>query len=204
MSLQNTAQSIALTQGRLASGLAVRGPTDDAVKYFQARSLSSRATDLTERKDAMDQGVSTLDATLKATGAMEKLVTQIKGVVNSARSQTGAERKEASTQIKELVSQMQKLVDDASYKGLNLLNSTGATLTVRFSEKGDSKLDVKGVDFRTSKFFLNSAGATLSCSVLSWSGGQQDAVRTGLQVWPTTSQLTRSGSHCGMLQHHGR
>jgi flagellin len=159
LALQNTSQLIGRTQDRLSSGLAVKGPTDDAVKYFQAKSLSSRAQDLTERKDAIDQGVSTLEATLHATGSMEKLVSQLKGIVNAARSQTQSERAEAKNQLKELASQIQKLVDDATYKGVNLLNSTGSTLTVRFSDKATSKLDVAGVDFRVSKFFLLTGGA---------------------------------------------
>jgi flagellin len=162
LALQNTSQLIGRTQDRLSSGLAVKGPTDDAVKYFQAKSLSSRAQDLSERKDAIDQGVSTLEATLKATDSLDKLVGQIKGLINSARSSTTAERKESTAQIKELVNQIQKLVDDASYKGLNLLNSTGSTLSVRFSEKGDSKLDVKGVNFNVSAFFRDTANAALA------------------------------------------
>ena len=158
LALQNTSQLIGRTQDRLSSGLAVKGPIDDAVKYFQAKSLSGRAQDLTERKDAIDQGVSTLEATLQATGSMEKLVSQLKGIVNGARTQTQSERAEAKAQLKELASQIQKLVDDATYKGVNLLNSTGSTLTVRFSDKATSKLDVAGVDFRVSKFFLKASG----------------------------------------------
>ena len=34
LALQNTSQLIGRTQDRLSSGLAVKGPTDDAVKYF--------------------------------------------------------------------------------------------------------------------------------------------------------------------------
>ena len=192
LSLQNTSQLIARAQGRLSSGLAVKDPTDDAVKYFQARSLSSRAQDLSERKDAIDQGVSTLDATLKATGSMEKLVTQLKGVINAARSQTVAERAEASAQVKELVNQLQKLVDDASYKGLNLLNSTGSTLTVRFSDKSDSKLDVKGVDFRMSKFFRNSANAVLGAPFSGGAVGSKIIAGLGFQSGLTDFSLSKA------------
>jgi flagellin len=142
--LQSTASLIARTQDRLSSGMAVKSATDDAVKYFQAKSLRTRSTDLSERKDSIDQGISTLDAALKATDAMEKLVNQIKGKIESARSQTTTERKETAKQMKELVKQVQKLVDDASYKGLNLLNSTGSKLSVRFSENlNASKLFLK-------------------------------------------------------------
>jgi flagellin-like hook-associated protein FlgL len=47
---------------------------------------------------------------------------------------------------------------------LNLLNSTGSTLSVRFSEKSDSKLDIKGVNFNSSAFFLKSDGSAAGVS----------------------------------------
>lgn len=158
LSIQNTASLIGRTQDRLSTGLAIKSPIDDAVKYFQAKSLSDRAGDLSERKDGIDQGVSALEATLKATEGMEKLVKQMKGIVDAARSQSKAERTEAQNQLKELVTQVQRLVDDASYKGLNLINSDTSTLSVRFSEKSDSKLDVKGVNLNVSEFFLDDGG----------------------------------------------
>ena len=161
LSLQNTSSLIAMTQNRLATGKAVNAPTDDAVKYFQARALSSRAKDLGDRKDAMDQGVSSLDATLQATGSMEKLLQNMKGKIEALGSQSTSERSESQKQLIELVKQTQKLIDDASYKGLNLLNSTGSSLSVRFSEKVDAKIDIAGVDLRTSKtLFRKSDGTT--------------------------------------------
>ncbi len=165
LALQNTASLIGRTQDRLSTGLAIKSPMDDAVKYFQAKSLSDRASDLSERKDGIDQGVSTLETVIKATEGMEKLVKQMKGIVESASSQNKDDRKEATTQLKELATQIQRLVDDASYKGLNLLNSTASSLSVRFSEKTDSKLEVKGVNFNSGKFFLDKAGAVQALSI---------------------------------------
>jgi len=162
LSLQNTAGLIGRTQDRLSTGLAISSPIDDAVKYFQAKSLSSRATDLTERKDKIDQGISALETVIEATDAIENLTQQIKGIVDSARSGSKDERKESAKQIKELVTQIQRLVDDAGYQGLNLINSSTSTLSVRFSEKSDSKLDVQGVNLNSDKFFVNSAGTALS------------------------------------------
>lgn len=178
LALQNTSGLIDRTQGRLSTGLAVNSPTDDAIKYFQAKSLSDRAGDLAERKDSIDQGVSTLKTVVQATTSMEDLVTQIKGVIDSARSATKDQRKEYGKQINELVVQIQNLVDDASYKGLNLLNSTSASLTVKFSEKDASKLKVDGVNFNASAFFQASDGT----AALSFTAGATNvaAVVSGL------------------------
>ncbi|WP_417821481.1 flagellin [Terasakiella sp.] len=159
LALQNTSGFIDRTQGRLSTGLAVANPSDDAVKFFQAKSLSDRATDLMERKSSIDQGVNALNAALTAVESIEDLVQQIKGVVDSARSADKTQRAAFQKQIGELGEQISKLVNDASYQGLNLLNSTASKLSVRFSEKTDSKLDVNGVDFSLSLFFKNSTGA---------------------------------------------
>jgi len=162
LSLQETTSLINRTQNRLSTGLAVASPVDNAVKYFQAKSLSDRATDLTSRKDGIDQGVSALNTALKATDAMEDLVGQMKGVVDSSRSGDGSQRAQYAKQLRELAGQIQKLVNDATYQGLNLLNSTASSLNVRFSDKADSKLQIQGNNMNVSAFFLGSAGAKLS------------------------------------------
>lgn len=161
LSLQNTTSLINRTQNRLSTGLAIASPVDDAVKYFQSKSLSDRANDLALRKDGIDQGVSSLKTALEATSAMEDLTTQMKGIIDSARSGDKSQRAQFGTQLKELANQLQKLVSDAQYQGLNLLNSTASTLNVRFSDKADSKLAIVGNDFNMSAFFLNSAGTAL-------------------------------------------
>jgi len=161
LSLQNTTQLINRTQTRLSTGLAVASPVDDAVKYFQAKSLSDRAADLTARKDGIDQGVSSLTTALESANAMEDLANQMKGIIDSARSGDKDQRKEYGGQLKELANQLQKLVNDSTYQGLNLLNSTASTLNVRFSEKADSKLAIVGNDFNMSAFFLDSGGTAL-------------------------------------------
>lgn len=165
LTLQSTSDLIGRTQNRLATGMAVSSPIDDAVKYFQSKSLSDRAADLSERKDGIDQGVSALETALEATTAIEELTQQMKGIVDAARSQTGTQRAEASKQLGELATQIQNLVEDASYKGLNLLNSSSSTLSVRFSEKSNSKLDVNGVNFNASAYFQDDTGAALSMNV---------------------------------------
>jgi len=159
LALQSTTAFIDRTQTRLSTGLKVSSPSDDAVKFFQSKSLSNRAADLTDRKSGIDQGISTLNAALTAADSLEDLTKQMKGVIDSARSGDTTQRNEFGKQLKELAVQLEKLVADATYQGLNLLNSTASKLSVRFSDKADAKLEVDGVDFNASTFFLTSAGA---------------------------------------------
>jgi flagellin-like hook-associated protein FlgL len=163
LALSGTKDLISRTQGRLATGLKVASPIDDAVKYFQAKSLSDRASDLDVRKSGIEQGVSALTTAADAMKSIESLINQMKGTIDAARSASGDERKEYSTQLTTLVKQIGKLVNDATYKGLNLLNATTSTLTVYFSDKSDSKLQVNGVNFTVaSKLFLSASGGGMT------------------------------------------
>lgn len=161
LSLTNNKSLIDRTQNRLSTGLKVASPIDDAVAYFASKSLSDRATDMSARKDAIDQGVSSVTTALDTMESTEDLLKQMKGILDAVRSGTAKERKEYGEQLYQLGLQVQKLVNDASYKGLNLVNSSASNLTVYFSEKTDSRLDVQGVDFTSSGLYLNSAGAGL-------------------------------------------
>jgi len=161
LALNNTKDLIGRTQGRLATGLSVSSPIDDAVKYFQAKSLSDRASDLSVRKSGIEQGVSTLTTAADAMKSIESLLNNMKGTIDAARSASQDQRKEYGTQIKTLVKQIGKLVNDSTYKGLNLLNATSSTLTVTFSEKSDSKLQVNGVNFTVaSHLFLKASSGS--------------------------------------------
>ena len=167
LALQQTARFIGRTQGRLSTGLAVASPIDDAVKYFQSKSLNDRAADLSNRKSNIDQGISTIDTALKAVDALESLTAQMKGIVDSARSGDTTQRAKFATQLKELANQIEKLVNDASYQGMNLLNSTASKLSVQFSDKTTSKLNVDGVDFQASAYFLDTAGSAIGATTIS-------------------------------------
>ncbi|MCP5372634.1 MAG: flagellin [Hyphomicrobiales bacterium] len=181
LALQRTTGLIDRTQGRLATGLAISSPVDDAVKFFQGKALSNRAADLSDRKSAIDQGVSTLETALQAADAIESLTEQLKGIIDSARSGSTSQRAEFAKQLREVAKQIEKLVNDATYQGLNLLNSTSSKLSVRFSDKTDSKLDVDGVDFQSSAYFLDSAGAAIGAPAVS-----TDAVVSGALGFDTT------------------
>ncbi|GGF56311.1 hypothetical protein GCM10011332_07240 [Terasakiella brassicae] len=158
LSLQSTSGFIERTQGRLSTGLSVAGPVDDAVKFFQAKSLSDRASDLMNRKSSIEQGINALKTALEATSAMEKLVDQIKGVIDSARSGDPTQREAFNKQIGDLGQQLSHIVGDATYQGLNLLNSTASSLSVRFSDSADSKLKVDGINFELSGFIQVATG----------------------------------------------
>ena len=183
LALQKTATKVATTQGRLSTGLKVSSAVDDAVSFFQAKSLSDRASDLSGRKDDIDQGISSLTTALQAVESVEELFTQMKGLLLSAKASTDTERATLASQFNELSYQINNLVNDASYQGLNLVNSTTASLKVTFSEKTSSFLQVSGTSNQVSLFsgLSNSAASLIATNTTGLSTGW--AVGTGVSAF---------------------
>lgn len=147
ISLQNTAELSGRTQQRLTTGKKVNSVLDGAIQYFQAQGLSNRASDLTSRKDGIDQGMSSLQSTLNAAQSVASMLTTLRGLVSNAQSQSVAQRVSATTSFREVGRQLKQIVNDASYQGLNLLSSTKGKLQVQFSERTASIMNVAGFKF---------------------------------------------------------
>jgi flagellin-like hook-associated protein FlgL len=146
LSLANTAKLINRTQDRLSTGLAINSPVDGAKAFFEAKGLSDRSATINEKKDSIDQAVSSVSVALEAVNAIDSIVEQLKGVVNSAASAvTTAEFTELNAQYNALILQVDNLAADASYQGVNLVNGTGTTLTVYFSNTTTSQLAIASV-----------------------------------------------------------
>ncbi len=165
LSLQNTTSLIDRTQGRLSTGLKVAGATDDPVAFFQSKALSDRAFDFNEKKDGIDQGVSSVSTALEAIESVESVVRQLKGIANSLKSATGSQFTDLISQFSQLRTQIGLLADDATYQGTNLVNNTTESLTVSFSEKTSSLITVNAVNVRESGLAIDLAALAATNSV---------------------------------------
>jgi flagellin-like hook-associated protein FlgL len=142
LSLQNTTSLVERTQGRLSTGLEVASAIDDPVAFFQAKSLNDRAFDFNEKKDGIDQGISTVTAALGGLESIEAIVRQLKGVATSLKSATGTQFTDLVSQFSTLRSQIGTLATDASYQGTNLIDNTSESLSVSFSDQTSSLLTI--------------------------------------------------------------
>ena len=145
LSLQNTTVLINRTQGRLATASPVASAIDDPIKFFEAKTLSDRATDFSDKKSGIDQGISSLTAALDGTEAIDAIVRQMKGLAVSAKSATASTIGELVSQFNDLRTQIANLTKDTDFQGLNLVNGTGEKLTVEFSTDTSSTLVVDSV-----------------------------------------------------------
>lgn len=151
VSLQETSGLMNRTQERLATGKKVNSALDNPANYFAAKGHTDRANQLNGRKDAMGEAIQTIKAADKAVKAISGMIENLRGIISQARSAVGdaSQMGALSTQFNTVLTQMNNIAADAGYKGVNLVNGTGVTLTVVFNEAGTNTLDVGSFDATT-------------------------------------------------------
>ncbi|MGQ0681875.1 DUF1522 domain-containing protein [Bradyrhizobium sp.] len=84
LSLQSTADLLATTQNRLATGKKVNTALDNPTNFFTAQSLDSRAGDINNLLDGISNGVQVLQAANTGITSLQKLVDTAKSIANQA------------------------------------------------------------------------------------------------------------------------
>src|SRR3954452_25527758 len=98
LSLQGTADLLATTQGRLASGKKVNSALDTPTTFFTAAGLDARASDISNLLDSIGNGVQVLQAANTGITSLSKLVDTAKSIANQVLQQPlGYSTKSTST-----------------------------------------------------------------------------------------------------------
>src|ERR1700756_1958207 len=82
LSLQSTADLLATTQNRLATGKKVNSALDNPTNFFTAQSLDNRASDINNLLDSIGNGVQVLQAANTGITSLQKLVDTAKSIAN--------------------------------------------------------------------------------------------------------------------------
>lgn len=85
LSLQKTADLMATTQNRLATGKKVNSALDNPSNFFTAASLQARSKDLSSLLDSMSNGIKTLEAADNGLTAITKTVESMQSTLRQAR-----------------------------------------------------------------------------------------------------------------------
>ncbi|HWJ87555.1 MAG TPA: flagellin [Pelagibacterium sp.] len=85
LSLQNTANMMASTQNRLATGNKVNSALDNPTNFFTASSLNSRAGDISQLMDSMANGIQTIEAADNGLTAITKTLESMSSTLRQAR-----------------------------------------------------------------------------------------------------------------------
>ena len=88
LSLQSTADLLATTQNRLATGKKVNTALDNPTNYFTAQGLDNRASDISNLLDGIGNGVQVLQAANTGITSLQSLVDSAKSVATQALQTT--------------------------------------------------------------------------------------------------------------------
>ncbi len=141
--LQATANLLDRTQTRLATGKKVNTALDNPTNFFSAAAHTTRATNLTNRKDGMMEAVQGIKATTTGIEGVKALLESANGIIaTAATTTTGFD--DLYKQFNTIIGQVNNLIKDSKYKGTNFMDGSTVTLDVLFNETGTNKLTLTG------------------------------------------------------------
>src|SRR6185436_441436 len=90
LSLQSTADLLATTQNRLATGKKINTALDNPTNFFTASTLDNRASDISNLLDGIGNGVQVLQAANTGITSLQRLVDSAKSIASQVlQSPTG-------------------------------------------------------------------------------------------------------------------
>ena len=99
LSLQSTADMMATTQSRLATGKKVNSALDNPTNFFTSQSLNNRASDLSSLLDSMSNGMKTLEAADNGLTSMTKTLESMQSTLRQARQDKSFEKTSFSVDL---------------------------------------------------------------------------------------------------------
>jgi len=144
LSLQSTADLLATTQNRLATGKKVNTALDNPTNFFTAASLDSRASDINNLLDGIGNGVQVLQAANTGITSLQKLVDTAKSIANQVLQTTvGYSSKSTATSAIALGGNAANLVDGTVIKATDVLTiaSTGGGTATNITFGASLSLD---------------------------------------------------------------
>lgn len=157
--LQNTTSLLEKTQRHLSTGKAVNSATDDATAYFASKGFLNIANNLSTVKSNLSTALESVNSYTNSIDSVSNVIAQLKGLVTQALGTTDTiTRSGLASQFNALTTQLDTLVNDATFNGTNLLNSTSNTLVVYFNADNTTSLTISGVNITSAG--LLGTGAT--------------------------------------------
>jgi flagellin-like hook-associated protein FlgL len=174
LQLQQTSNLINTTQTDLATGKKVNSALDNAINFFTAQGLNTRANDLNSLLDTMSNGINTIQAANNGITAITKLVQSAQSLVSQAQQANNTTTQASlATQFDSLLTQIGQLAGDSGYNGVNLL--AGNTLSINLNETATSSISVTGADY------TNASGSALN-------------IAAAANNWASASDITAAAS----------
>ncbi len=158
--LNKTGQQLQVVQNRINTGLKVASAKDDGATFAIAQNLRSNLGGLSSAKQSLDRAISVVDVAIAAGESISDLLVQLKtkAVAATDASLDTASRDALNNDFKALRDQISSIVQNATFNGLNLINSTDAKdVTAIVNADGTSTITVSA-----SSLALSGSNVTIS------------------------------------------
>ena len=204
IALQNlnaTEASLATTQNRVSTGLAVATAKDNGAIWAIAQNQRATSLSLDSVKQSLQRAQSTIDVATAAGGSVSDLLNQLKATALSASDSSldTNSRNALNATFISLRDQIGKVVSNAAFNGTNLIKSGATDIAALANADGTSQLTVKAQD-------LSLGGANVTLTATASIGTQtlaSNAIATvATSITNTNNALAKLGSSSNALSTH--
>jgi len=167
VALQNLSQTqseLATTENRINTGMKVASAKDNGAIWAIAQNQRAASGSLDAVKDSLQRSASTVDVAIAGGTAVSDLLLQMKqkALAASDSSLDQASRDALNQDFISLRDQIGKSVSNATFNGVNMIQSGGTTIAALANDTGSSKITVQAQD-------LSLGGAALTANLTSTS-----------------------------------
>jgi flagellin len=204
IALQNltmTQNDLATTQNIISTGKKINSAKDNGAVWAIANTMQGKVSSLDAVKDSLNRAQSTIDVAMSAGTQISDLLQQMKAKALAA-SDTSLDSTSRASMNQDFISlrdQIMTTVANASFNGVNMVQSGGTTLYALANETGSSKLTVKAENLA-----LGGANVTLTAGASFSTAAQASAFIATLDKDMTNvnNALTNLGTGSNALASH--
>jgi flagellin len=142
--LNKTNMELGEVQNRINTGKKINNAKDNGATWSIAQNMRGKSSALDAVKESLSRAQSTIDVAMSAGEQVSDLLTQMKQKALSASdtSLDATSRTALNEDFKALRDQIGKVVSNASFNGINMIQSGGTTVYALANDDGSSKLTV--------------------------------------------------------------
>ena len=198
VALQNlnaTNSDLMTVQNRINTGKKIASAKDNGAIWAIAQNQRATSGSLNAVKDSLQRSQSTVDVAIAGGEAVSDLLLQMKekALAASDSSLDTASRVALNEDFMALRDQIGKSVSNATFNGVNMINSGGTTIAALANDDGSSKLTVQAQDLSLGGAVL---GATLDASASIGTQAAADAMigTIGTAIGAVSTALSKLGT----------
>ena len=208
IALQNlnaTNSDLMTVQNRINTGKKIASAKDNGAIWAIAQNQRATSGSLNAVKDSLQRSQSTVDVAIAGGEAVSDLLLQMKEktLAASDSSLDTASRTALNEDFMALRDQIAKSVSNATFNGVNMINSGGTTIAALANDDGSSKITVAAQDLSLGGAIMGGGAGLLATSSIGTQTSAADMITTiGTAIGAVSTALSKLGTGSKSLQAH--